>query len=217
MADPTTLSVTRDALHAVAELVLAGAQHTACGRITLAVRADGFGTRFDPDLRVEGTDLVGAFGRTTLDGATARSLCAAAGVGLADLSGVYADGAALGPDDVLRVDAGAVEELTRAWWLGHQALSEVSDVEPILWPEHFDVGVSVGEVNLGVSPGDAYLGVPYAYVGPWTVPQGDAFFDAPFGAARPVSQLDGIEGLVAFFTEGLDRVGGPAQKKSENM
>lgn len=195
---------TRHALHAVAELVLAGAQHAACSRIALQVTPGGFGTRYDPDVRVEGTDVVGPAGRVPIDGSTAREIAAALGLELHSLAEVYADGAAYGPDERLRVDAGAAAALARAWADGRDALVQVApDQDPVLWPEHFDIGISVGEVNLGVSPGDAFLAVPYAYVGPWSVPEGDPFFDAPFGAARPVDQLGGAAGIAAFFAEGL--------------
>lgn len=204
---------TRESLHAVAELVLAGAQHAACQRITLRSTPGGFGTRFEPELRVQDTDLVGGFGRIALDGATPRTLCAAAGVPLTDLSEVYSDGAALGPDDVLRVDAGAALLLAAAWALGHEALQLVAPgSQPVLWPEHFDVGISVGEVNLGVSPGDAFLPVPYAYVGPWRVPENDAFFDAPFGSARTVSQFESAAALAAYYEDGLRHSAGTGKK-----
>ena len=39
---------------------------------------------------------------------------------------------------------------------------------PVLWPEHFDVGITLDKVNYGVSPGDDDIPEPYAYVGPWT-------------------------------------------------
>jgi hypothetical protein len=71
----------------------------------------------------------------------------------------------------------------------------------VLWPEHFDVSITVDEVNYGVSPGDGYLGEPYAYVGPYT-PRSGAFWNAPFGAARPLATLGELEAVVEFFTEG---------------
>ena len=64
------------------------------------------------------------------------------------------------------------------------------DETPILWPEHFDIGISVGEVNYGVSAGDGYLAVPYAYVGPWSPPAQDDYWNAPFGRAVPVDEID---------------------------
>jgi hypothetical protein len=72
---------------------------------------------------------------------------------------------------------------------------------PVLWPEHFDLAVTVDEMNLGVSPGDSWSAEPYAYVGPWEPRRGD-FWNAPFGAARPMSALPDVDALAAFFTEG---------------
>jgi hypothetical protein len=199
----TALVRTRQSLHAVAELILAGAQYAACERISLMATPGGFGTRFDPALRVQGADLVGDFGQVPLDGKTVRELCAAAAIELISLTDVYADGAAYGPDERLSVDAACAAVLADAWQVGHDALLELSpDSEPILWPEHFDVGITVDEINYGVSPGDSYLAVPYAYVGPWNPPAGDPFFNAPFGAARP---LDELSDLPAFLDEGRRR------------
>jgi len=73
----------------------------------------------------------------------------------------------------------------------------------VLWPEHFDLGISLDEVNDGVSPGDSFLGVPYAYVGPWS--PGDVagpFWNAPFGVAQPRGE---IPTCTRFFTEGRER------------
>ena len=50
--------------------------------------------------------------------------------------------------------------------------------------------------------------MPYAYVGPWAVPAADDFWDAPFGAARPISELADADAVLAFFVEGRDRLGG---------
>ncbi len=66
------------------------------------------------------------------------------------------------------MDPAAAAEL--ADWLarGDQALRALApDVEPVLWPEHFDLGIQLDEVNYGISPGDAGHPRPYAYVGPW--------------------------------------------------
>lgn len=200
----TALVRTRHSLHAVAELILAGAQYAACERITLKVTPGGFGTRFEPTLRIEGTDLVCDALRVPLDGATVREVSAAAGVELISLADVYAEGAAYGPDERLSVENAAAGQLAAAWQVGHDALRAIRpDSEPILWPEHFDIGITTDEVNLGVSPGDSFLPVPYAYVGPWTVPADNPFFDAPFGAARALTDLGGAAEVTAFFAEGL--------------
>ncbi|ETK32290.1 hypothetical protein [Microbispora sp. ATCC PTA-5024] len=72
---------------------------------------------------------------------------------------------------------------------------------PVLWPEHFDLAVTLDEVNYGISPGDGHLPEPYAYVGPWT-PRTGPFWNAPFGASRPLRELGGAEAVRAFFEQG---------------
>ena len=76
------------------------------------------------------------------------------------------------------------------------------EVERVLWPEHFDLAISVDQVNYGVSPGDDHLAVPYAYVGPWAPADvSGPFWNTSFGAARPLAEIDD---LVGFFAEGRD-------------
>ena len=76
--------------------------------------------------------------------------------------------------------------------------------EPVLWPEHFDIGIAKDEVNYGVSPGDGHLSEPYAYVGPWAQRDGD-FWNTAFGAARPMSDLPDADAVEQFFREGAER------------
>jgi len=71
----------------------------------------------------------------------------------------------------------------------------------VLWPEHFDLAITVDEVNYGVSPGDAAHPQPYAYVGPWT-PRTGEFWNAPFGALRPHTDIPTADALAAWFAEG---------------
>jgi hypothetical protein len=99
------------------------------------------------------------------------------------------------------VDPDAASELFSAFRRGDAALRRLAPhATPVLWPEHFDVGIQLDEVNYGVSPGDHYVAEPYAYVGPWA-PRTGEFWNAPFGAARPMRALPG-ELLDAFFAEG---------------
>src|SRR5215218_5216111 len=140
MVDEQALARTRAALHGVAELVLAGPQHRAAGTIRLRVVPGGF-AQVAGGLRVEGTDLVWDGGRTPLTG-TPRELAAAAGVPVGAPDGVYADGAGLGPDDPLHVDAEAAALLTSWFGTGDAALRAfAADAEPVLWPEHFDLAL----------------------------------------------------------------------------
>lgn len=196
------LVATRNSLHALAELVLAGPQHALTGRIVLAVKPDGFGTILEPGLTVHGTELVTSAGRRiALDGRTITAVARDAGVLPRSLADVYSDGSGLDENHVLTVETRAAAELCAAFTRGDSALASFApDATRSLWPEHFDVGISRDEVNYGVSPGDGFLEVPYAYVGPWSREGlSDPFWNAPFGAARPLAEIDD---LVAYFAQG---------------
>ena len=196
-----TPASTRRALHAVAELVLAGPQHRASGTIRLRVTADGFGTVAEPALTVTATELVTPAGSMELVGATCSELAKFFGAEAGPPAGLHKDHAELGPDEPLHVGPDAASELFSAFRRGDAALRRLGHPEtPVLWPEHFDVGIQLDEVNYGVSPGDHYVDEPYAYVGPWT-PRTGEFWNAPFGAARPLRALSG-DLLDAFFAEG---------------
>jgi hypothetical protein len=200
---------TRTSLHGVAELLLAGPQHAAGGGIRLRVVPGGFATVAAPDLRVDGAELVGPGGRHPLRG-TYAEVAAAVGVAARPLVDVYTDGPGVQPDDRIEVDPGEAATLLDALVIGDAALRELAPAEePVLWPEHFDVGIAVGEVNYGLSAGDATIAEPYAYVGPWTPRTGD-FCNQPFAAARTVADLGGVEEVLAFFREGAERAAGGA-------
>jgi hypothetical protein len=191
---------TRRSLHGLAELVLAGPQHRASGTIRLRITGDGFATVAAPDLRVTADALVTAQGRVPLAGRTLAEVADAAGVALGAPEGLYADGSGAAPEAPVALDGAA--EILAAFVAGDAALRALGgDAAPVLWPEHFDVGVSLGEVNYGVSAGDATIGEPYAYVGPWQppAPQEGGFWNVSFGAARPVRELPD---LLAFFEQG---------------
>lgn len=113
--------------------------------------------------------------------------------------GLYSDGSGVRVDEPIVLDFAVLETILSAYAAADAALREFAPgEEPVLWPEHFDVAVTVDEVNYGVSPGDGYLPEPYAYVGPHRPRQGP-FWNAPFGAARPVRELGD---LAEFFAEG---------------
>lgn len=204
MAKPDR-GVTRRALHGVAELVLAGPQFRRSGTIHLRVRSGGFGTVAEPDLRVDGAYLVAGDARFPLVDTTIGALAAAVGVD-PGAPGMYHDGSDAQPDDAVNVDAEAATEIAACYARGEAALLSLAPAEvPVLWPEHFDIGITLDEVNFGVSPGDGFLDEPYAYVGPWQRRAG-AFWNAPFGAARPMRQLPDVDALLSFLAEGRDRV-----------
>jgi hypothetical protein len=200
---------TRRALHAVAELVLAGPQHRASGHIRLTVTPTGFRTFAEPDLRVDGVDLVAAGRRVPIDGRSCTDLAAAAAVRVGVPDGVYHDGGGASPEQVLKLDPDAAEWIERCWAAGADALARLDPgQEPILWPEHFDVGIECAGTGYGVSPGDRYVDEPYAYVNPGEARSGE-FWNAPFGAARPMRDLDdgSTDAVLAFFVEGRQRAG----------
>jgi hypothetical protein len=204
--DVETLSRTRRSLHGVAELVIAGPQHRAFDTIRLVVVPGGFRGLHLP-LRVEGATLHWEGGSAPLAG-TYRELAVAAGVDVGAPVALYTDSSGVDPDETIDVDPEAAAVIEACWERGDAALRALApEVMPILWPEHFDVGIGVDEVNYGMSPGDGYHPTPYAYVGPWTPREGD-FWNAPFGAVRPAEDLPDTDAVAAFFAEGRRRAAG---------
>ena len=238
--DPTSYARTRRSLHRIATHVLAQARHAERGRIGLRALPGGFGTPMfgeaETVLRVAGHRLVrewrtddGSHSATfDLEGATLREAAAFAGVNLDPGFSVGHDTPELGPiDEPLSVDIRAAGHLAEWLHLGAQAVDRAvaalgeqgAPGIAQLWPEHFDLGLDVatplGRCNLGMSSGDGFCEEPYAYIGPWNKdrPGGAEFWNAPFGAYRPASDLagggttDAGSSLDAFLTEGLIRLG----------
>jgi hypothetical protein len=208
-----TLTRTRRTLHGIAEHILTAQQWRAAGTIRLDLWPEGFGTRTLPGtpalIGVRGTDLFVEPGERLVPiSGSLGELAAHAGVRFGLAGAPYHPASGSHSHDVAVVDAGAAAELVAAWWAGHRAMTELAaasevdgDTTPVLWPEHFDLGVTIQEVNYGVSPGDDQIDRPYAYVGPWTPRQG-AFWTHAFGAARLISDLGDHGGVLEFFTEG---------------
>jgi hypothetical protein len=201
------LALARRSLHAVAELVLAGPQYRATGKLRLRVVPGGFATVLTPELRVVGTGVVGAGGvAVPIDGHTARAIGAELGLTAGRPEGAYSDGAGVDPDETLALDPGQAEVITGAFARGHDALIAFAPAEtPVLWPEHFDVAIQVADATFGVSPGDGFIEEPYAYVSVTRPPAGDAFWNAPFGAAVPLTELPDAAAVTAFFAEARGR------------
>lgn len=201
MSDFTT---TRLSLHALAELLLAGPQYAQSGTIKLRVAPEGFGTVASPDVRVEGLSLRVGEHAFDLAGRTIAEVGAEAGLQPRRLDDVYADGSGLTADHLLEPERGHAAEIAEAFRIGDEALAALApDAQRVIWPEHFDLGITVGEVNFGVSPGDDHLERPYAYVGPWTrAGLTGRFWNAPFGSARPLAELGDVPAVVAYFREG---------------
>jgi hypothetical protein len=195
---------TRRQLRGVAESLIAGPQYRSSGTIRLAVRPDGFSAVTIP-IAVHGTELVLPNDAVPLEGPLS-SVAEAAGIVAGPPEGVYTIVDPLAPDTDLRLDTHAVDWINRSHYAGGYALkSFLPECHPVLWPEHFDVAVTDDEVNYGVSAGDDQHPTPYAYVSPWSVPNG-AFWNASFGALYPLDRsidVDGLTSLIAdFFQRG---------------
>lgn len=215
---PQMLAATRDAWHRVAEHVLAAAQYADTAEITLRPVAGGFQTthplRGNRRLSVVNTQLI----ITDDTGTRATPLTTVAAA--ADFAGitpgmpesVYPPATPLEPNAPLHVDADSARLLAGWYELADAALRRfASDIgappqPPILWPEHFDVGITVGPVNYGASPGDQ-LALPYLYVGPHAgPPTRDGFWNATFGAARTLDDVTSVDDAVAFYHTGRQRL-----------
>ena len=201
----------RHVLHAVAEHLLAGPQWRHTGEIALTVTDGGFGTTTHPApgvhaLEVRGRHVLAEPGGIQVPIAgSVREMATAIGIEPGAPMELYREHATLSVDDALMPDDQALALVLEALIAGAQALQALSSAhDAILWPEHFDVGITIDEVNYGVSPGDSNHDLPYAYVGPWT-PRTGPFWNEPFGASRPVGTLHDIAEILAFFEEGRGR------------
>jgi len=213
LASRLTYTHTRLSLHGVAELLLAGTQRRANRSIKLVVTDDGFATGSLPRppwlLAVRGADLVVGDGTLTLPlHGTFADLAANAGVACAPPADAYPPASGCKGSDRLHVDPAAAAEMYHALAVGDHACrvlaatyASAAPPTPVLWPEHFDVGITLDAVNYGVSPGDDAIPEPYAYVGPHT-PRKGKFWNQPFGAARPMTDFADADAVLAFFEEG---------------
>lgn len=212
----SAVGIARRGLHAVAELLLAGPQWRTSGTIRLTVTEEGFATTRPPApgidrLTVRGGAVIREPGGPVVPLAgPVGDLAATLGVTPGAPVGVYPDAGAQAPE-VLDLPPIGVDVVLRALILGNQALRALTAAvgsspgpEPVLWPEHFDLGFSLDEVNFGVSPGDAGHPLPYAYVGPWATRRG-AFWNEPFGAARGLDELGDVTAVTDFLLEGRAR------------
>lgn len=196
---------TRRQLRGVAESLIAGPQYRAAGTVRLAVRPDGF-VGVEVPLSVHGAEFCWLDGSAPLTGRP-TDLADAAGITFGPPDGVYEIVDPLPPSTGLDVDPAAAEILHRCLYAGGYALKQVlPEQHPVLWPEHFDIAVAENEVNYGVSAGDDHHPLPYAYVGPWT-PRTGPFWNAPFGAIRPLDTSRDVDDLAiditVFFNDGI--------------
>ena len=179
---PPSFVATREALHRVAEELVAPARKPH-NEIALRRTPGGFGTppfEFDGQevqVRVEGAELLLARGSETER--IALTNLAEAGTRLGPE--LLPDGAP-GDGGPLAIDPEAAARVADLYAFADETLATVrselppeADASDInLWPEHFDIAFEAGSeeagrrANLGASPGDAEHPEPYLYVGPWT-------------------------------------------------
>jgi hypothetical protein len=196
---PQTFATTREALHLVAERLVAPARKPH-NEIALRATPGGFGTPpFELgdqrlEVRVEGAELIVERGDAT-ERAPISDLASAARLLGPDL---LVDGM---PEDAtpLEIDPEAAARLGAFYGFGARVLEafraslpaadEPSDIN--LWPEHFDIAFEAGaeatgtRANYGASPGDAEHSEPYLYVGPWAArPEGELWNATAFGGAE---------------------------------
>lgn len=201
--DTETYVTTRRQLRGVAESFIAGPQYRSAGTIRLAVRPDGF-TGVSIPVAVHGTELVWGEDAAELTGPVG-TLAAMTGLDVGAPVGAYEIGETLSLDTVFDIDAASAELIHRSLYAGGFALkSTIQEQHPVLWPEHFDVAVTEEEVNYGVSPGDDFHPLPYAYVGPWASRIGP-FWNAPFGAFVSLNPEHDLDRLAADIGEFFER------------
>jgi hypothetical protein len=215
---PESFAATRDALHRVAEELVAPARKPH-NEIALRQTPGGFGTpefEFEgarTQVRVDGIELVLA-----RDGDEVRG----------ELTSIAAGGALLGPrllpdgvpDDntPLGIDAAAAHRLADFYAFAAEVLERVrTGLDPEgdpsdtnLWPEHFDIAFEAGpeaegkRANYGASPGDGDHSEPYVYVGPWSAASeselwnATAFNGAELGYRELLAANDAVSGAVEF-------------------
>ncbi len=163
---PPGWETTRDALHALAEEVIAPARRAVDGRIRLRWLPGGFGTPVFGEgrqIRVDGAELVFAAEDSSRREALPVDPAAARWLG-----------------DFYAFVLAVLEDLRR----------HVTADEPVLWPEHFDYAIAAGDeaagsrANFGGSPGDEQHPEPYLYVGPWAAREGELWNATGFNGAE---------------------------------
>jgi hypothetical protein len=205
---PSSFVPTRAAVHTLAEHVLCAARHAAAGRIGLTPVGDGIAT---PPF--EGR-VVGLRGIELVDATTGRerrfplTTLRAAGEFFGVTPGVpplWTPATNGDLDAVLDVEADGVAALAAWFALVSSALTTVHPAaSQTLWPEHFDLAITVDGATYGGSPGDAAHGGPYLYVTPPgdPVPDGDhRFWSEPFGASLTYDRITSVADAVAFLAE----------------
>jgi hypothetical protein len=226
---PAGFAATRESLRALACYAISPARKARTGRIGLRAHDGGIATPpFDDGTRIlvrrDALHLPnGEVTPITTVAAAARVL----GVELSSDPGVGHDLPEFEPDAPLRVDPDASAVLAAWYAFGQRSLNDLGAIvaatstvsEAQLWPEHFDLAVSVSDpatdttANVGFSAGDDGHVDPYAYVGPHDVgslDRFDAYWNAPFGSILSYRELakapEAGAAALRFIGDGLGRL-----------
>ena len=229
MSEVTLVTTTRTALHTIAAHVLGRRRFDVSGRFGLRAAPGGVATPAFGDgpeaIRISGVTLFREVGGECrcipVNGSTLRQLAVFVDADVDQPFSVGAETPTLGAVDVpLDLDAPTVKAIADWFSLGWAVLDEViaslpdgSEKATIqLWPEHFDAATTVTlpgteSANLGFSPGDGFESEPYLYIGPRSTrrPGDDAFWNAPFGALRRLSEVRDSPDPAAFCRQFLAR------------
>jgi hypothetical protein len=163
------------------------------------VTPGGFGTTAGPERRLKGLELVAEERRVPAAGSF-RDLADQLGVKFGAPAIGYRDGSGAQPDDVVDLDLAGVRVIVDWFALSDAALRLLDPgQQPILWPEHFDVG-SCWRIARPGRP-ERFHPMPYAYVSAHDH-DGGPFWNVPFGALRDADGFSSIEDLAAFWREG---------------
>ncbi len=195
---PDGFDATVTSLHRVAEELVAPARKPD-NEIALEATPGGFGTpEFEFEgarhrVRVDGAELVHNAG-----GKERRAALTSLAAGASMLADLLPAGAAPSPEPLL-VHPPAARALAAWYAFGDEALRHLLGLAapgerataPILWPEHFDIAVELGDeeggwrATYGLSPGDENHAEPYLYVAPWTAAvSGERWAARGFGGAE---------------------------------
>ncbi|HEX8754553.1 MAG TPA: hypothetical protein VF731_14165 [Solirubrobacterales bacterium] len=237
---PDGFAVTVRSLHRVAERLVAPARKPD-NEIALEPTPGGFGTPpFEWEgarhrVRVEGAELVHEAGQGERR-APLSSLTVAATVldgllpetSVRSLSRMERETANGTDDGALEVDPAAAAALAAWYVFGREVLDRLAATAapadasspPVLWPEHFDVAIELGEeaagrrATYGFSPGDENHPEPYAYVAPWQPPAAGApwnargFTGAELGYAELLVAPDPVAAALDFLADRRDLLAG---------
>jgi hypothetical protein len=229
---PETYDATTAGLSQLAFFAMAPARFEQNGKVGLRYTFRGFGTPFygrDRQVRIEDQYLVIQDGDSAIghEITTIRDAARLAGVDYRERWGPdwHDPPAPTDPDTPLEIDPAAVLVCSNIIGCAYSVLEQIrfearEEEKPSrvqVWPEHFDVGLEIGDeahgrrAEFGVSPGYPAHPEPYVYVSPW-VKEGlddpywnaDAFGGSSLRYSELVTAENQRESALDFLRTGLE-------------